>query len=328
MINREKVYTYFLKFHGPVQPSTNGWYSCECPICGKYKFAINLDYLTGKCWRGCFNGFLIDVIQRYHGITHFETLDFIDSMESMLVSRLYQSVKKAKECELLLPQNYKPILSGDSVLAIRARNYLKGRGFDLNYLDRIGVGYCDEPSEDLKENYFGYIIIPFKCRGLIVYFIGRDFIGNQDRYKNPSKEKIGIGKGEVFFNEEAFILQNRVYLTEGWACAATIGEQGVSMQGSILGVKQRNIVIKSSIKELIIIPDAGCYINGLKMAIDLLPYKQIKVINLKHFQELELGKDVNEIGRERVLDFEGSINWFNDSTLLKALYDEKPLHSH
>lgn len=323
MVDREKIYAYFVKYHGPVQPSTNGWYTCECPFCGKYKFAINIEQLVGKCWRGCFNGFLVDVIQRYHGITHSETVDFIESLEMSIVSRLSPTVRRFKDCEMILPQGYKPILYGDTVMGIRARNYLKDRGFDLNYLDRIGVGYCDESASDSKENYFGYIIIPFKRKGLLIYFIGRDFIGNPERYKNPSKEKIGIGKAEVFFNEEALLLQSRVYLTEGWACAATIGEQGISMQGSVLGVKQRNIIMKSNIKELIIIPDAGYYMNGLDMAADLLPYKTIKVLNLNDFQKMNLGKDVNEIGRERILALETTLDWLNDGTLFKALLHER-----
>jgi len=333
MIDKDKVYAYFAKFHGPVEPSTNGWYQCTCPVCGKPKFAINFDYLIGKCWRGCFNKkFLLDVIQIYHGISYFETRELIDSMEDGF-TRIPQSLKKeTKDTKIFLPVGYKPILSGSTVLAERARMYLRNRGFDLNYLDKIGVGYCDESVPDRRESYFGYIIVPFKRRGTLVYFIGRTFIGDFERYKNPAKEKVGVGKGEFFFNEEAFILQDKVYLTEGWACAATIGEAGASMQGSIWGIIQRNTVFTSSAKDLIIIPDAGYYPNGIDMAYELFTYKnndkRIKVLNLDSYQREGLGKDVNEIGKDAVLELEKKTPWVDMSFLYKEMNNAKSINPH
>jgi hypothetical protein len=317
MIDREKVYTYFNKFHGPVTPSTNGWYSTRCPICGKEKFAVHFDYLIGKCWRGCFKGFLLDVISLYHGINYFETREIIDSMEPGLM-RLPASLAKGKSSDMILPSGYMPILSGNEVIGNRARTYLEGRGFDLNYLDRIGVGYGSEKAPE-EEDYFGYIIIPFKKRGLLVYFIGRDFIGNFPRYKNPPKEKYGIGKMEVFFNEEALFLQDKIYLTEGWACAATMGNNGVSQQGSTPSTIQKNTIIKSDVKEVIIVPDAGFYHCGLEAARDLIGYKKVKVLCLDAFQQAGLGKDINDIGKGLIQDKELETPYLTMGLLYKQL---------
>ncbi len=333
MIDKDQVYAYFAKFHGPLEPSSNGWYECNCPVCGKHKFAVNFDYLIGKCWRGCYRKkFLLDVIQIYHGISYFETRELIESMETG-ITKIPQSIKKStRDAKFFLPVGYKPILSGTTILAERARAYLRGRGFDLNYLDKIGVGYCDEMVKDRKDNYFGYIIIPFKRRGVLVYFIGRDFIGNFERYKNPLKEKVGVGKGEFFFNEEALLLQDKVYLTEGWACAATIGEMGSSIQGSIWSVIQRNSVLISSLKEVVIIPDAGYYSNGLDMAYEIISVKdntkRVKVLNLDPCQKAGLGKDVNEIGRDAVLNVEAKTPWVDMSFLYKEMSHARSVNSH
>jgi len=333
MIDRDKVYAYFAKFHGLTEPSSNGWYTCQCPICGKMKFAVNLNYLIGKCWRGCFkNQFLISIIQIYHDITYFEARELIDSMD-VGITKVPQAIKNiTRSTNVLLPKGYRPILSGSTVLANRARNYLKGRGFDLNYLDIIGVGYCDESTESIKDNYFGYIIIPFKRRGKLVYFIGRDFIGNFERYKNPDKAKIGAGKGEFFFNEEALWIQDKVYLTEGWACAATIRNQGISMQGSTWSTIQRNIIINSPINELIIIPDAGFYTSGIDMAYELFSVKdntkRIKVLNLDPCKREGLGKDVNEIGKDIIFEIESQTPWVNLSFLFKEMNNEKSFDPH
>jgi len=297
MIEKEKVYAYFDKYFGPCEPSTNGWYETECPVCGKRKFAIHLDYLLGKCWKGCYpRTYLMDIIKDYHQINYFQARELIDSMNPGLI-RIPQGGAKLVRVDVKLPVGYTPILSGKGIMAERARNYLSDRGFDLNYMDMLGVGYCQEESDDPKENYFGYIIIPFKKKGQLAYFIGRDYIGNFARYKNPSKELFGVGKSELFFNEEALYVHKEVHVTEGWADAATIGRAGISIQGSTPSAYQTTTMIKSPVNRLILAPDAGYYKNGLSMAKLLWPYKEVKVINMNYL--IDYGKDINEVGLDR-----------------------------
>jgi len=302
MINATKYYAYFDKFHGPVEQSSNGWYVTNCPFCGKRKFAINLDYGTGKCWRGCQSTTLLtEIIMRSHGITYYDARELVESMHDGL-QYIPESVSKYVKVDMQLPAGYTPILSGTGVMGNRARAYLEGRGFDLNYMDMIGVGYCQDEGPTLETNFFGYIIIPFKKQGMLVYYIGRDYIGNYIRYKNPPKEMFGIGKAELIFNEEALQLCEKVYVTEGWADASTIKRAGTSIQGAISSPYQNNLLIKSPVKQLVIIPDAGYYLNGLVMAKALIPYKEVKVLNMDSVKEF--GKDVNEVGVERVYALE------------------------
>lgn len=317
MISKEKIFGYMEKFHSPVEQSTNGWFTAVCPFCGKEKLAFQPDYRIVKCWKGCIRGFITDLIQKYHGISYFEANEFLDASESGIAIPWKSPVQS--KSKLLLPTGFVPILFGDTVLGKRARKYLSGRGFDLNYLDRLGVGYCMEHTEDKTEDFFGYIIIPFRCRSKLVYYIGRDFLGNQLRYKNPSREKFNIGKSEMFFNEEALYLQSKVYITEGWACAATIGPKGLSMQGSIMSTIQRNTVMLSDAEEIVFIPDAGYYSHGLEMAVPLVKEKKIKVLNLNKLFNRGLGKDVNEIGADKIYELE------NESPYLdaKILFHEK-----
>jgi hypothetical protein len=301
MLDHEKAYTYMNRFHGPLTPSTHGWFDGVCPFCGKRKLAYHPDYMIVKCWVGCIKSFVTDLIHQFHGINYFEAGELIESMEPGL-TRLPNSTSRIKASTLILPEGYTPILSGDTVLGERARNYLKGRMFDLNYLDRIGLGYCTEENKIAAENYFGYLIIPFKRDGLLSYFIARTFIDSFPRYKNPNRSTFGVGKSDVIFNEESLLLNDIVYQTEGWACAATLGSAGFSIQGSTPSTIQKNIVIKSGVKEVIIIPDAGFYKRGLETAVDYINYKKVKVLNLDRFQQEGKGKDVNEIGKEPVLD--------------------------
>ena len=328
MIDREKVYTYMDKFHGPIEQSTNGWYSASCPICGKKnKFAINFNYLTGKCWTGCFSGFLIDIIRIYHGsITYFEAKELIDSMEPSLL-HIPAAVNRAAKSKIALPRGYHSILEGDGNLAERAREYLIGRGFDLNYMDRIGVGYVTTQDPNPVNDYFGRIIIPFKREGILSYFIGRTFIDDYMRYKNPAKEVCGVGKADLLFNEEALYIEPKVYITEGWACAATIQRAGISQQGSTPGVIQRNMILKSPVKEVILVPDANYYMQGLTTAKYFMQYKKVKVINLAYFEKAGIGKDVNEIGVENLIAQEAKTPWVDPAFLYQQmrLYSKLPV---
>jgi hypothetical protein len=318
-IDREKVYAYFDRFHGHLQQSTNGWYVADCPICGsKGKFALNFNHLLGKCWKGCFNGFLLDVIMIYHRVSYFEARELIDQQEVVL--RLPAAINRAaKNSKVKLPRGYHSILDGNGSLACRAREYLMGRNFDLNYLDRIGIGYCSEEDPDLRKNYLGYIIIPFKRDGSLIYFIGRDFIGNFQRYKNPSREIFSVGKSEVIFNEEALYLEPKIYVTEGWSCAATVGKRGISQQGATPSVIQRNMIIKSPVEEVVLVPDANFYAQGLTAARVLMQHKKVKVVNMDKFCEMGLGKDINEVGLENMLAEEARTPYMTQQFLYSQL---------
>jgi hypothetical protein len=317
MIDSDKLYTYFNQYHGPITPSTNGWFTCDCPLCGgKNKFAINFSYKIGKCWKSCFNGFLLDLIKSYHGISTLEAYELIESLEPTTL-RIPAIVNRAdRNSTIKLPKGYHSILEGDGQLAGRARDYLEGRKFDLNKMDRLGVGYVDEQDTDLSKDYFGRIIVPLKRGGTLMYFLGRTFIDDPMRYKNPSKAECGVGKSELFFGEENLYIKYTIFLVEGWACASTL--DGVSMQGSILSLIQRNIIIKSPVEIVYVTPDAGFYPQGLEMARYLLPYKKVKVLNLDWFEQNKIGKDPNAIGKENVLNLEKDTPWMDS----KLLYTE------
>jgi len=317
MINKSKVFAYFDRHHGPLRKSTNGWYDGTCPFCGEKKLAVSFDYLQVKCWRGCFNGFAAHFIMKVEGIKYFEVLDLIDGYPVMPLD--FSHIPRYKNVEVSdigLPVGFKSITQGKGQLGIRARRYLQeDRGFNIEYLDQIGVGYCNENDPD--DDFFGYIIIPFKVHGKLSYFIGRDFIGNFPRYKNPNREKFKIGKAELFFNEEALYMQDKVYLTEGWTDAATMGEQGISVQGNSLSGLQKSKIITSPVEEVIIAIDAGFYRQGLRIARDLIQYKRVKVLNLDLLKPF--GKDPNELGKDRIIELESITNQLGFKTLYKEL---------
>ena len=156
MIDSDKIYAYFEDNHGPLERSTNGWYEGECPFCRKRKLYVNPEYFTVKCYRGCYRGSVISFVKEYFNCLYFEAATILrDIVPGMRLDKYMDIVSKPKK-DMVLPDGYNKILDGQNPMARRARNYLKDRGFNLNYLDMIGVGYADDG------DYFGYIIIPFK----------------------------------------------------------------------------------------------------------------------------------------------------------------------
>jgi len=315
MIDAGQAFAYFDKNHGPLKPSTNGWFEGVCPYCDDPKLAVNFTYNQVKCWK-CFDKmFIIDFIEKYEDVRRFEAYEVLESYESVPVDYTYIERNNTEVSTISLPKGYQSLLRGKGALGDRARNYLMGRGFDLNYLDKIGVGYCNEHDEE--DDYFGYIIVPLKKNGKLVYFIGRNFIDNDLRYKNPPRAKFGVGKSEVLFNEEALYTQERIFLTEGWSDAISLGVEGVSMQGLDLSLLQTSIIINSSVEEVVIVLDVGQYKKALKQALKLFNFKRIKVLKLDLLKQH--GKDVNEIGKERILELSRITNYMGFNTLYKQL---------
>lgn len=308
-IDPRKAFTYFnSRFR--LKKSTNGWYAFKCPFCNelenRQKMAVQLNYGVCKCWVCEYQNSIIDFIIDYEGVKYGQAKLLLneakpsdvtfDELEGSAVRQL-STVK--------MPYGYKGILEESSTLAVRARNYLEKRGFDLKELDRLGVGFCNEIAKEgmaEEDDYFGYIIIPFKSKGKLVYYIGRDYIGNFLRYKNPAKEKLGVGKSELLFNEDALHIYGEVFITEGWADAFTMGRKGIATLGWSLSKSQKNKILNSPVDRLIFIPDAGgesgrsFYERAVEVAMEFIDHKEIKVIDLNGLE----GKDVNEIGKEVV----------------------------
>lgn len=239
------------------------------------------------------------------GLEWFEAKKFIDNFEETNVEAdLLKGIHLDKQVDITLPFGYKTITEGNSILAQRARDYLTGRGFKMEVLDRLGIGYCDEhyqhanPEIQKKNDYFGYIIVPFKKRGKLYYYLGRDFIGNFLRYKNPPEELFGVGKSEIFFNEDALELYSTTFLTEGWTDALTIGKHGIASLGWSLSPIQKSKLLKSNCKNLVVIADKEFYKQAVRTAMDFIDNKAVYVVNFDNMP----GKDANEVGREMVLE--------------------------
>lgn len=319
IIDVRRVYTWF-DAHYRMRKSTQGWYTFDCPYCdGVHKMAVHFKYGIVKCWKCEARMRVMDFISDIEGLNFYQTRVMLYSMkQSDFVVDVDRSLKR-RVGSLNLPKGFNYILDGDTVLARRARTYLEGRGFDLNLLDSMGVGYCTDDSDD-KDSYFGYIILPFVRGGELVYYIARDYIGNFLRYRNPPKDSVGIGKSELLFNEDALLVEDRVFVVEGVFDALTLGKEGTATLGWSMSSYQKSAYIKSPCKEIVFVPDKDFYKQAVQTAMSFIDYKKVYVVCTDNIlPDRPKMKDVNDLGRARILDELGRTEQLTFESAMKIL---------
>lgn len=288
-----RSYNYFSSNFKLVK-SSQGWFRLANPFDFRrdQSMGVNFDGNIVLCHRTGYKSDIIGFIAEYEGLTRREVPVFLVNNYEESVYKTYETPKHLKVA-VRYPESFYS-LSADCMACERARSYVAGRGMDIDYLNLMGFGTC------LTGPYVGYLIIPFKVDGDLKYYIGRDFLGRPAalRYQNPPVAEVGIGKGDLFFNQDALSMYDRVFLLEGWSDAITIGRNAISSQGWSLTSNQKSILIQSGLKELVIIPDKGFYEKALLTAWDLSEHMQVRVVCLDY---MEGGKDVNEIGRDTVM---------------------------
>lgn len=320
-MNPAKAYTYFATAFDLKKVSPKGWYPMNCPFCdhgrGKVKFAVHFAYNLGKCWECEYRERLVKVIMDVEGIDYRQAKTVIDEQdESYMEFDIIHTARSYKKSEVLMPAGYTGLLDGHGVLSDRVRHYLEvERGFDIVRLDMMGFGYCTEhpgeevlPHERFSRDYFGYLIIPFKRKGILQYYIGRDFIGQEPKYKNPAVDLFGVGKEELFYNEDALDLYDEVFLLEGAFDSECVGPAAFASLGWSLSDTQKRKIFKSDLKRLVMLPDKGFYKTAIKTAMDFLDEKEVVVVNMDNVRPGAVGpngkelKDVNELGVNPVME--------------------------
>lgn len=187
-----------------------------------------------------------------------------------------------------------PITIGGGIYARKAREYLTGRGFDLEYLWReFALTYTQ--FDNGGKAWDRRLIVPFKnYAGELVYYQGRDYMGVSTlRWKNPKSEEVPVGKSEVIYNEPALYAGGRVYVCEGagdvWELFTAVG-----VSGKEPSPKQLSKMTRSNAESYYLAFDPGAWLDTLQTGFVLLATgKPIYLI------QMEDG-DANEIGREAV----------------------------
>lgn len=291
-MNQEKLFNYF-KSNFELRESTQGWYRMDNPMEVKkgMTMGVNFGFNRIVCHRTGYKSSIKDFIRL---ITNKNSSEITQMIEKYSEIRFKITIPlNHQKTSISLPDHFF-LLDENAQLQKRALSYLESRKIDLDFMKDRSIGFCN------KGDYFGRIIIPF-MNPQLQYFVGRSFLGDSLKYRNPKKEDVGVGKSEIFYNEEA-LQSDRIYLCEGVFDALSCGEKGVASLGWSLSFVQLS-KLRSCKADIYIVPDKGFYQKALITAKDLLP-KNVYITNLDHIQ----GNDINDIGSIENLKFK-KVSW-------------------
>lgn len=289
----------------------NGWLKGTCPHCDKEnKFGVNI----GKDKTHCFvcedTTKPLDLILQLEGLkTRRELFAFISKLDDVDPFESY--VKPLEQKEVSLPEGFTLLALGRGILADLARKYVVGRGFDIMALTRKGWGYC------IRGEYSGCIIMPFFSQGKLQYFIGRRFINNGEKFKNPEVESFGIGKSQLIYNRDALLLYHKVQVVESVMNAETIGDTAIAILGKFMSSYQKSELLRSPVGEVELILDPDAHLQSIQTAMGLVTHKAVKVIRLPD------GVDVNDIGKAETNKLRKAAEWLSYQDLYKMFLFHK-----
>ena len=143
----------------------------------KPKLQINMSSQKWHCWVSDQGGHsLYSLFKKINaGSRYFSELKdivFIPTTKDEVESKVIVS----------LPREYQPLWKSSKSLFYRhALNFLKKRGITKIDLQKYKLGFCDDGI------YGNRIIIPsYDENGILNYFVGRSFMGDNMKYKNPN----------------------------------------------------------------------------------------------------------------------------------------------
>lgn len=291
---KSQIKTYLVKRLGCFDYK-HGWMRVPiCPYCGrKEKMGVNLTMFRCNCFRCNAHPSPSQLIMDIENIdTYSELIHFLNHGDFNELTFKEEKYELAETKPIYLPEGFVNISVGTGTLGKIMQNYVKKRGFTIDYLSRMGVGYCNSGP------LFGYLIIPFTYQGRLTYYNARLVVGNGPRYNNPNKDITGLGKEFIIFNRDALDMYKTVFICEGAINAMTMGERGIATMGKSISAYQVNTLIKSSVERFIILldPDAAHY--AINLGLKLVSFKKVKVVILP-FKD----KDVNDLGKHKVMKY-------------------------
>ncbi len=218
--------------------------------------------------------------------------DILDEMDGNPVIRLARIAQQRG-----LPDYFLPLrnMQGDEYKKIKA--YLENRNLSVDYIaEQTLIGYA-------RNNTFtNSIIIPTDTG-----YIARSISGKKTYRKECS--------GNDFVQSDAMYRNHTGIFTEGWGCAMTFQEFGTAYNAATLTPQQVFKISKSPLEKVYFAPDKGVkkivttkgeksvkYTDLVaKSVIDLAFEKEVYIIDLNLTKEA--GKDPNEIGIDRMLEY-------------------------
>lgn len=282
------------------------WLFPDCPYCGgKDKLYFNVHKLVGYCQKCPRTISLQNIARDLAGVPMTQMQSYIDEhaaaeratlgfQEAMVQGLLGHGIAatEGELAEIPLPKEYRSFRDGrGSVTGRKPIDYMAGRGFDLEVLMRLGVGYC------LDGQYSGRVIIPFWENGRLVYWQARDYTGQvalEWKIMNPPMDTTPHGKSSVLFNIDEASQYDFMILTESWGSALSLWPYAIGLNGKSMSEVQFNKITRTKTSTIIVLLDHGAEDEAWVIAQRLSPYKRTLVASLPFGDPNEVGRSVNK----------------------------------
>lgn len=236
----EKLYSILTSFLGEAKngfDNSNFQYQFACPRCvdregqgeaRKYNLEVNLQKQVFQCWKCSsmgepMRGSIIKLIRMYGNETLLS--DYKETIRSIHESELYKlhfgnndfniDTSIITKEELKLPGSFK-LFDRNDKNHYGATKYVFERGLTWDILEKYKIGYTLREEDESMRKYSYRVIVPsYDKFGELNYWVGRDFLPNNDKftrtkYANPKAEK-----KEIIFNEEKVQWDADITLVEG-----------------------------------------------------------------------------------------------------------------
>lgn len=314
--------------------------SFDCPYCaidkglvngetdGKGNLEVNLElensqYYTGvyKCWvcseTNNTKGSLFSLIKKLGNKTHVKRyIDELDQHDRDLIFNSKIVINEEKKIiesdEVEIYNEQKDFNNINTNIGRLALNYLYERGITYDLITKYKIRYCDTYTNnnflDIKKpkrSFYGRIFFPsFDINGKLNYFVSRDFLNRNPKYKyqNPNVDKNTYIFNEFFINWDADI-----YLVEG-VTDHIVTPNSIPLLGKSLSDLLFTKLQEKAKANIIIFLDTDALTDAIKI------YDELNINNLigrirviftknKHGYDLDPSK-INELwGRDGILKY-------------------------
>lgn len=286
-------------------------WTCECPMCGKEKLAVNVRKKAWQCWTCKFAGRKPEILMAaVLSLDPQQMRAYISTGVLALASERIEPLLPKKGKRGVLPKA--PLPPGTAPLQGLAKRYSEKRGISAENAAIFGLSsILGDGSGSIADRMItGRLLIPaFDLRKRLVYWVARATdehdikTANLPRHERHeawglSPVKQCASRSEVLVGIHAVTSGSRVIVVEGPMDAVVCGPGFVATLGASLSVEQAFLLASSGASEAVILYDpdeAGA--KGAKAA-----YMRLSPFMPTQIAQCPVGFDPADLGRHRSLE--------------------------
>jgi len=250
----------YLKQFAPLAPypAKDEWRT-HCPWCAKGRMLLGINITSGywhcfRCDRGSKN--FVHLMMVMERISYRQALEKLQAgavtpstSDLSFVKIILDNVEGLDNDRVAIPETI-PLPEDYISLEGKEHWYTRKRRMSQESVDRQQLGYCETGI------YSGYLIVPdLNEDEEVVYWLARRMGEGHPKTKNPPKEWAKVGSADRLFNYHRAIYKPQAVITEGWADALRVGDDGVATYGAGLKASQIGLLVQGGFDKIILMYD-------------------------------------------------------------------------